>query len=173
MGNHDWWDDLTAQRTRKGPILAHRALEAVGIPVLDNRAVELSGGIWLAGIASQLAIVEGPGYFTGVHDLPGTLAQVPEGAPTILLAHEPDIFPEVPKSVALTLSGHTHGGQVRLFGYSPIVPSHYGNRYAYGAVTEEGRHLVVSGGIGCSILPVRFGMTPEITHVELASGPLA
>ena len=102
-------------------------------------------------------------------DLPGTLAQIAEdGTPVILMAHEPDIFPEVPERVALTLSGHTHGGQVRLFGWSPIVPSRYGNRYAYGHVREGARDLVVSGGIGCSILPVRFGVVPEITVIELS-----
>jgi predicted MPP superfamily phosphohydrolase len=49
------------------------------------------------------------------------------------------------------------------------VPSRYGNRYAYGHVQEEGRSLVVSGGIGCSILPIRFGVPPEITLVELGA----
>jgi predicted MPP superfamily phosphohydrolase len=73
----------------------------------------------------------------------------------------------VPDRVALTLSGHTHGGQVRLFGWSPVVPSRYGNRYAYGPVREGVRDIVISGGIGCSILPVRFGVTPEITLIEL------
>jgi uncharacterized protein len=69
--------------------------------------------------------------------------------------------------VSLTLSGHTHGGQVRLFGYSPVTPSQFGNRSAYGHVIENGRHLLVSGGLGCSILPVRFGMPPEITVLNL------
>ena len=86
----------------------------------------------------------------------------------ILLAHEPDIFAEMPPRVGLTLSGHTHGGQVRLFGWSPVVPSAYGNRYAWGHVREGGRDLVVSGGIGCSMLPVRFGMPPEITVIEVS-----
>ena len=74
-----------------------------------------------------------------------------DGSPIILLAHEPDIFPDVPGRVSLTLSGHTHGGQVRLFGYSPVVPSRFGNRYAYGHVVEDDRHLIVSGGLGFSI----------------------
>ena len=87
----------------------------------------------------------------------------------VMMAHEPDIFPKIPERVALTLSGHTHGGQVRLFGWSPMVPSRFGNRYAYGHVCEGGRDLVVSGGIGCSILPVRFGVTPEITVIELSA----
>lgn len=90
-------------------------------------------------------------------------------APIILLAHEPDVFPKVPRRVALTLSGHTHGGQVRLFGYSPLVPSRYGNRYAYGHVVEDDRHLIVSGGLGMSILPIRFGVRPELLAIDLGS----
>jgi len=79
---------------------------------------------------------------------------------------------KVPTRVALTLSGHTHGGQVRLFGYSPVVPSRYGNRYAYGHVVEDGRHLIVSGGLGTSILPLRFGVPPEVVLVDLGDESL-
>ena len=121
----------------------------------------------MAGLGDQLAFRLGNGRFQGVDDLPTTLAQILDDSPVILLAHEPDIFPEVPQAVALTLSGHMHGGQVRLFGWSPIVPSRYGNRYAYGHIHENHRDLVVSGGVGCSIAPVRFGVTPEITLVHL------
>ena len=92
-----------------------------------------------------------------------------DGSPIILLAHEPDIFPDVPGRVSLTLSGHTHGGQVRLLGYSPVVPSRFGNRYAYGHIVEDDRHLIVSGGLGFSIAPVRFGVRPEIVSIELGS----
>jgi predicted MPP superfamily phosphohydrolase len=167
LGNHDWWDDLSAQRRGGGPNLYADALETVGIPVLSNRAIKLEG-FWLAGLEDQLALNLGRGRFQGLDDLPGTLAQIADVEPVILLAHEPDIFPNVPDRVALTLSGHTHGGQVRLFGWSPVVPSRYGNRFAYGHVEEDSRHLVVSGGIGCSIAPIRFGMPPEITLVELS-----
>ena len=100
-------------------------------------------------------------------DLPATLAAATDAAPAILLAHEPDIFPRVPDRVALTLAGHTHGGQVRLLGYSPMIPSDYGRRFAYGHIVEEGRHMIVSGGLGMSIYPVRFGVPPEITLVRL------
>ena len=154
----------------KAPVLGQRALEQNNIPVLENQAIKLEhakGAFWLAGLGDQLAFRLGNGRFQGVDNLPATLAQAVDDAPVILLAHEPDIFPEVPQTVALTLSGHTHGGQVRLFGWSPIVPSRYGNRYAYGHIHEDHRDLVVSGGIGCSIAPVRFGVTPEITLVTL------
>ena len=169
LGNHDWWSDPAALRRRAGPTRVHRAFWDAGIELMENRAVRIAGGpspFWLLGLGDQLAFRRRGG--PGVDDLPGTLAQVTDDAPAILLAHEPDIFPRVPDRVALTLSGHTHGGQVRLFGYSPMVPSRFGNRYAYGHVREGRRDLVVSGGLGCSILPVRFGMPPEITVIELA-----
>ena len=170
LGNHDWWDDLTAQRRGAGPNLYAQSLQSWGIPVLSNQALKLEeAGIWIAGLEDQLALVKGQGRFEGLDDLPATMAQVTDNDPVVLMAHEPDIFPEVSRRVALTLSGHTHGGQVRLFGWSPIVPSRFGNRYAYGHVREDGRDLVVSGGIGCSILPVRLGVVPEITVVTLSS----
>ena len=166
LGNHDWWDDPVARRRGAGPTETHRAFAAAGLAVLENRALRITGGpapFWLLGLGDQLAF-----FRRGVDDLNGTLAQVSGSEPAILLAHEPDIFPRVPDRIALTLSGHTHGGQVRLFGYSPIVPSRFGNRYAYGHVREGRRDLVVSGGLGCSNLPVRFGMPPEITVIELS-----
>ena len=72
----------------------------------------------------------------------------------------------MPERVSLTLSGHTHGGQVRLFGWSPLVPSDYGNRFAYGHVREK-CDIIISGGLGCSIAPVRIGVPPEIVLVTL------
>lgn len=176
LGNHDWWDDPEAQRRRKGPTIFRVALEAVGIPVYENQAIRLTKSgmpFWLAGLGDQVAFRGGTrGRWTqwiGVDDLPGTLAQITDDAPVVLMAHEPDIFPKVPARVALTISGHTHGGQVRIAGFSPVVPSMYGNRYAYGHVIEERRHLIVSGGLGCSVLPVRFGVPPEIVLIELGT----
>ena len=142
-------------------------LVADGITVLSNAALRL-GRYWIAGVEDQLAFPPRDGFgWQGMDDLPGTLAQITDDAPVVVLAHEPDIFARMPNRVALTLSGHIHGGQVRFFGWSPVVPSRFGNRYAYGHVHEGGRDLVVSGGIGCSILPVRFGVVPEITVIEI------
>jgi uncharacterized protein len=174
LGNHDWWHDRAAQARGGGPNRIAGLLEAAGIPVLQNRALKMgegAGAFWLAGLDDQLAIGIGPGRFRGLDDLPATLDQITDDAPVVLMAHEPDIFPKLPERVALTLSGHTHGGQVRLFGWSPVVPSAYGNRFAYGHVRDGRRDLVVSGGIGCSILPFRLGVVPEITLVEI--GPPA
>ncbi|ACP26537.1 putative phosphohydrolase [Sinorhizobium fredii NGR234] len=174
MGNHDWWEDRTAQKNGGGDTFGHRALAEVGIPVYSNRALrfEKDGlGFWIAGLEDQLALLPGKKWkrsaMGGLDDLDGTLAQVTDEAPVILLAHEPDIFPRVPPRVSLTLSGHTHGGQVRFIGHSPVVPSRFGDRYAYGHIVEEERNLIVSGGLGCSIAPVRFGVPPEIVVVDL------
>jgi predicted MPP superfamily phosphohydrolase len=142
LGNHDWWYD--GERVGK-------ALTDAGIPVLENRAVHV-GPIWLGGIAD---------FWTREPDVAGTLQQVTSDDPVVLITHNPDIFPEVPARVSLLLAAHTHGGQVNL----PIVgrvvtTSRLG--YVAGEYVERGRHLFVTTGIGTSILPVRFGVPPEI-----------
>jgi predicted MPP superfamily phosphohydrolase len=187
LGNHDWWEEISVQRRRSGPTRAGLALEAAGIPVYQNNAVRLQKNghpFWLAGLGDQWAFwpirdeteaaAKYPKYnFDGVDDLPGTLRQVTDDAPVLLMVHEPDIFPKVPDRVSLTLAGHTHGGQVRILGYAPVVPSRYGDRYVYGHKIEQGRHLIVSGGLGCSTLPVRLGSPPEIVLVDLGHGVAA
>lgn len=171
LGNHDWWDDAAAQKRRAGPVHAQIALEAEGIPVYENNGVRLEKDghpFWLLGLADLVALRNpGRGNFTGRDDLPKALSLVTDDAPIVLMIHEPDAFINVPPRVSVTLAGHTHGGQVRLFGYSPIVPSSYGNRFAYGHVEEEGRHLFISGGLGCSNIPVRLGVPPEIMVLDL------
>ncbi len=181
LGNHDWWDDQEAQRVGHGPIRAQRTLEAVGIPVYENSARRLTKdgqAFWLAGLGDQWALQRTRRgtkrrmkWIRGVDDLAGTMAQIQDDAPMILMIHEPDVFPSVPARVALTLAGHTHGGQVSLAGFPLVVPSRYGRRYAYGHIVEEWRHLIVSGGLGCSVAPVRFGVPPEIVLVELGGTP--
>lgn len=155
LGNHDHWHN---------PVEVTRALEAAGIPVLEDAATEIGAGdcrIWLAGISD---------LWTGAHDVKKALAAVPLDATVIALTHNPDIFVEVPERVALTIAGHTHGGQVYipLIG-RPVVPSRYGQRYAVGHVEEDGRHLFVSAGLGTSILPVRFLVPPEISVLQIRS----
>jgi len=175
LGNHDWWDDRAVQAIRRGPPYGRGALEQVGIPVYENDVVRLGKdgrAFWLAGLGDQLAFWpvrrHYPGLRWGIDDLAATLAKTKDAEPVILLAHEPDIMPRVPERVSLVLSGHTHGGQVRLFGFSPVVPSRYGNRFAYGHVREQ-TDLIVSGGLGCSIAPVRLGVPPEILLVKVSA----
>jgi len=178
MGNHDYWVDKPVQQAGHGPTVAHRALEAAGIPVYENDAVRLTKdgrAFWLAGLGDQLAFLparrfRSTGRF-GADDLTATLAKVTDDAPVILLAHEPNIAPRVPARVALQLSGHTHGGQVRLLGWSPAVSRQHGLRLAYGHFRLK-CDLIVSGGLGCSLMPIRVGVPPEIVEVTLGRAPV-
>jgi uncharacterized protein len=171
LGNHDWWEDKEVQRVGQGLPSAGRALEAAGIPVYENDAKKLSKNgqsFWLAGLGDQLAYMPArrfrPLRRIGVDDLGATLAKITDNAPVVLMAHEPDIARRVPSRVALQLSGHTHGGQVRVLGWSPVSPS--GQQLAYGHIRMN-CDVVVSGGLGCSIMPFRLGVPPEIVLVTL------
>ncbi|MEL6478978.1 MAG: metallophosphoesterase [Pseudomonadota bacterium] len=173
LGNHDWWEDPQAQARGAGPTLWHGALHKAGIRLLENSAVAIGHGaqrFWLAGIGDPIAFLPSRDRHPrrGVDDHARMVAEISDDAPAILLLHEPDFWPDWRDRFAVSLAGHTHGGQVRLFGWSPLVPSMYGTRFAWGPVEEDRRVLVVSGGLGCSILPVRLGMPPEITLVELS-----
>jgi predicted MPP superfamily phosphohydrolase len=150
VGNHDW---------RNSGARIWRALEAEGVTVLEDRAVELANGLWVAGLGDMRH--RRP-------DVATALREVPPGAPAIVLTHDPDMFPEVPERVALTLAGHTHGGQVAIpLLRRPMLPSYYGERYARGHIVEHGRHLLVSSGLGTSGLPIRLLAPPEVLVVRL------
>ena len=177
LGNHDYWDDRTVQRNGRGVPVAQQALEAAGIPVYENEVVRLTKdgqAFWLAGLGDQLAYVPARRFRSvpriGVDDLAGTLRKVTDRAPVILMAHEPDIALRVPSRVSLQLSGHTHGGQVRLLGWSPAVPPRNGVNLAYGHLRTQ-CDVIVSGGLGCSLMPVRIGMPPEIVQVTVGGEP--
>lgn len=172
LGNHDWWEDKSVQRNGTGHTIARLALEQVGIPVYENDAVRLTKAghpFWLAGLGDQLAYLPArrfrPVRRIGVDDLGATMAKINDDAPVILLAHEPDVAIRVPSRVALQLSGHTHGGQVRFFGWSPVAPTRYA-KFAYGH-SRQNCDVIVSGGLGCSIAPFRVGVPPEIVLVTL------
>ena len=155
LGNHDWPLDSTKVK---------QPFEQVGIPVLDDEAIEIKSEnyrFWLVGISD---------YWEGRHDVGKAFRGVPKDASVIVLTHNPDVFPELPRPVSIGLAGHTHGGQVRLpFIGSPVVPSFYGQRYIAGHIIENGKHFFVSPGIGTSIIPVRFRMPPEIPIITLRS----
>ena len=172
LGNHDWWEDKKVQQDGQGLTNARRGLEGAGIPVYENDARRLTKDgrpFWLAGLGDQLAYMPArrfrPVRRIGVDDLSATLAKITDDAPVILMAHEPDVARHVPARVALQLSGHTHGGQVRFFGWSPIAPTHY-DKFVYGH-SRTNCDVIVSGGLGCSIMPFRLGVPPEIVLVTL------
>ncbi len=151
LGNHDNW--LDGPRTE-------RAFTAAGITVIENRGALVPGtSLWIAGLCDD---------FSSLPDPHEALRGAPMGAPVLAITHSPDVFPRLPSRFGLTLAAHTHGGQIRLpYIGSPWIPSHLGSRYARGHFVEGGRHLYVSSGVGTSILPLRFGVVPEINLVRL------
>lgn len=173
LGNHDWYGDAPAMRS---------ALESLGIAVIDNDRVFLDAATRAvmphhhAGHALCLAGVGD--LMEDTIDLRRALRDVPPDMPRLLLAHNPDTAehpditgrraPSTAPRIDLMLSGHTHGGQVRLplIG-TPIVPSDYGQKYAGGLVRGPACPVLVSRGIGMSLLPVRLGVPPEIPIITL------
>lgn len=155
LGNHDWW---------YSGIQVRRGLEKNGIQVLENEVIHFDARgtqLWLVGLAD---------LWTRKQAVADTIAMVPEGKPFITLTHNPDIFPDVPQRAPLLLAGHTHGGQVRLPLIGSVVESSdYGDRYVKGHVIENNHHLFVTTGIGTSIVPVRFGVPPEIVVLTIKS----
>jgi predicted MPP superfamily phosphohydrolase len=153
LGNHDWRHD--------GPRVRD-ALRGGGIPVLQNEAMRAGEGLWVAGVEDTRHRVP---------DVGDALRDVPDGAPVILLSHDPDLFPQVPARVALTVSGHLHGGQVGVpVVRRPFLPSRFGERYARGHKIEGGRHLFVTAGLGTTGWPVRLLAPPEIVVLRLTRG---
>src|SRR3954453_3238742 len=149
LGNHDWRNDGPGVRA---------ALGAAGIPVLENDAVR-AGDVWIAGVENTRSRAP---------DVERALRDVPDGAPAILASHDPDLFPRVPDRVALTVSGHLHGGQIGV----PLIrrrfmPSRFGEPYARGHVVEGGRHLYVTAGVGTTGWPVRLLAPPEVVILRL------
>jgi len=150
LGNHDHWRNAAEAR---------RALAAADVRLLDNEAVAV-GPLALGGLDDA---------FTGRADMAATVAAMRQlrGA-RLLLSHSPDPFPDLPGDVALMLAGHTHCGQIRL----PLIGaistmSKHGDRYACGLVRERGKILIVSAGLGTSILPFRVGAPPDLWLLEL------
>jgi predicted MPP superfamily phosphohydrolase len=137
--------------------------------MLVNEGLEIKRGgvsIWLAGVGDQGGRpIDHPKDF--LPDFDKALLEKPAGIPTVLLAHQPKGFQEaVKRGVELTLSGHTHGGQ---FGFKPLGWSLAKPLLGYdmGLFREGNCRLYVSSGTGYWVLPVRFGLSPEVSLIEL------
>jgi predicted MPP superfamily phosphohydrolase len=157
LGNHDWW---------KGGDKVARAFAGAGVRMIDNRAVPVQAGdcrFWLAGLGDLLE---------GRPDVQGTFAAVPGDAAVIALTHEPALLRAIPERAALTIAGHTHGGQVDPFpGFLRIGGSDPHSNRLRGVIRDGRRVLFVTPGIGTSILPIRLGVPPEISRLTLRADP--
>jgi uncharacterized protein len=155
LGNHDYW------------VGAHgvaEALEIAGIQVLRNEGRTLI----LKGAALNIAGVDDP--WRGKPDFDRALSMIDSNAPTIMLCHQPDLFPaSVHRAVELMLSGHYHGGQVKLqFMGMTVSPAHLISEFVEGHYRQGPSQLYVSRGIGITGPPVRLNAPPEITLLHLA-----
>ncbi|MGY1634418.1 metallophosphoesterase [Geodermatophilus sp. SYSU D01186] len=163
LGNHDHAAGMAEELTT--------ALEGIGIPVLQNEAVPVdgTGGLHVVGIGAARP---------GLADVEAALADVPDGAPRVVLTHNPSVFPELPAGRApLTVAGHTHCGQIAI----PGLP-----RWSYLQLTEQeevvadgwapqgygaqGNEMFVTCGIGFSVIPVRINAPPQVVFFELQPG---
>jgi predicted MPP superfamily phosphohydrolase len=154
LGNHDYW--VGAQRVTE-------ALQAAGVEVLRNEARTLS----LKGAILNVAGVDDP--WRGKTDFDRALSMTNPNAPTIMLCHQPDLFPAVvQREIDLTLAGHYHGGQVKLqFLGMAISPAHLISEFVEGLYIQGRSQLYVSRGIGITGPPVRLNAPPEITLLHL------
>ena len=153
LGNHDWWKDGEGMWT---------ALEQVGIKVLENNAVRVAhtgGDFWVAGLADDTSRKP---------NLARTMSFVTDEAPVVMLSHDPATFLEMSDRPVVTMCGHTHGGQVAMPFFGPLViPGRAPMKYAYGHIVENARDLIVTSGLGTSILPIRFNRRPEIMQITI------
>jgi hypothetical protein len=147
-GNHDhfWGSDIG---------LWSAFLAEQGVQVLRNRGLRIthrSASFWLCGVDDLTE---------GQPDLAAALAGRAAGEPAVLLSHHPDFFFEAAAvDIDLTLSGHTHGGQIRIAGKAPIHHSRFG--YERGFFAANGCRLYVGRGVGVTVLPIRIDAAPEI-----------
>lgn len=155
LGNHDMY--VSATKVTAG-------LEAVGIPLLRNQSMPVTFGgdtLWIVGIDETLL---------GRPDPRAAFSQVPKGAAALALWHEPQFAGQVAEQGAfLQLSGHTHGGQVRIPGVGPLGLPIHGKRYVMGLNDAAGMAVYTARGVGVYRPPLRFNCPPEVTVIELAS----
>jgi predicted MPP superfamily phosphohydrolase len=167
LGNHDGWfnDDTVAS-----------ALTGVGYKVLQNEvaAIEKDGQrLRIFGMKDHLKL--SGGWLRISADSKEYLSTTGTGD-LIVLEHSPDILPVIAgdylisSDLRLVLGAHTHGGQVWLpiFGRM-VVPSGFGQKYAYGHIFDKGVDMFVTSGIGTSVLPFRFMVPPEIVVLTITS----
>lgn len=153
LGNHDHWTGAAETR---------QALERAGIRVLENDAAQ-TGPIAMLGIGD---------VYTNHADAPlADAAAVGLTGAHVVVSHGPDIMPMLGHDPALVLAGHTHCGQIVLpiIG-PPVVPTKSGTRYLCGIVREGNRAVVVTAGVGTSVLPFRFGAPPDLWLLTLGPG---
>jgi uncharacterized protein len=154
LGNHD---------TRAGLEMTKSAITRAGFQLLSN------SGVWLGEKNARLRICGVEDYSTQHPKIEPALGDAGEQDAVLLVSHNPDFAEEIKETrVGLVLSGHTHGGQVKLpIVGAPILPSGYGQKYRYGLVQAPHTQAYVTSGVGALPLAVRIGAPPEIALLTL------
>jgi len=154
LGNHEHWTDVN---------VVTQALEEARLPLLVNQGMPISVGKDVLYLAS---LDDG---WSGKPDLAGAMENWPSNAPTVLLMHEPDLAPKYApdKRINLQLSGHSHGGQVRLPAVGPLILPYLSWKYPMGLYNIDGMWLYTNRGIGTTNVPLRVNCAPEITELTL------
>ena len=153
-GNHDEWEDHD---------LTVKSMKKAGITVLSNRAE------WLKIDTDKIKIAGIDWYSTSEPDIDPLIEDAGENDFVILVSHTPDFAAKLKTSkIDLMLSGHTHGGQVTFFGlWAPYLPSQYGQKYRTGVIKDDKTTVLISNGIGSTLLPIRFFARPQINIIIL------
>lgn len=176
LGNHDWFNN--------GALMT-RSLREVGVRMIDNDRLFLNAagpdGFSLDDRASESSVcIAGLGDLRQDHiDRDKALAEIAESIPRLVLAHNPDSAEEpgvtrrgAPR-IDLMICGHTHGGQVRIpgLGTGSGLMSRFGDRYSAGLVQGPACQVLISRGIGISLVPFRFLVPPEVVEITLTRAP--
>lgn len=157
LGNHDHWE---------GSELTRQSMKDAGIKVLDNKSE------WINKNNERIKIGGVGDLYEDTQDINPTIHDVGEDDFVVLLSHNPDYVERInTKKIDLVLSGHTHGGQVTLFGlWAPLIPSIYGQKYRTGFVKTDYTEVLVTNGVGTVTPPVRFFARPEVVLIHLRTG---
>ena len=155
LGNHDHWED--AELTRN-------LMERNGIRICDNQA-------WWVKSGNDSIKIGGVGdFWEDEQIIDSTIFDVDPGNFCILISHNPDYLEQLCTDlIDLSLSGHTHGGQVTLFGFwAPVLSTKYGEKYRYGLKKSGNRLIYITSGVGTVTPPVRFFCRPEIVLITFS-----
>lgn len=167
VGNHDFFRfyDPKLDQVMLGSQAVQSRLERAGVRVLVNDGTRVRNDLFVAGVDD---------LWEGKVDLERALKNASPTGATLLMSHNPDLLPDVPESVALTLCGHTHGGQVRIPGlpFTFYSVSKYGERFQQGFVRggadgRSGARGFVSRGLGTSGVPMRLFCPAELVVLDL------
>lgn len=147
---------------RSDPDLTKMKMKENGIICCDNNSYWVKKG----GDSIKIGGVGDLWYDTQIPE--NTLRGLIKSDFAILLSHHPDYLENIHSDlIDLTLSGHTHGGQVTIFGWAPVLPSEYGQKYRYGLIRSGNTQSYITSGVGTVIPPIRFFCAPEIVLLRL------